>query len=485
MRFLTTLAVLMVALVFGGCSEDDSFESMGKAEEGTPATLEASQEGEAPGKQSADKGKKSSVTKMDGVKAGPTPAALKVAVSDEDAIYFCVDKVGIVRLDDKGFKTFPKKRLEYCKSLMISPTDGRGYMVGWSLDKLTDKGRKTVASKALLGNKIHEVGALGPNGSKLAGGFSGLWFNNGTKWSSFDKVAIGYTGGSPKHVYIDANSHIWLATTYGFYHYDGKAWNRLFDTAKAKSKLFIEKFEVLADGRIILFMSGKIGVYDGKGLAVHEVGNFSVKNGFVGKDGMIYVVGHKTITGYDATDFSPQKAFALDEAGLRATWISHASMDNTGRFWAMTDGGVLILDKDFNPTLWPTSSVSAIAGKLKHLVAVGKGPSKLPTPGKVATGSIKGQFLKDGTPLGNVVAELCESPAFTFKASPCERKPFSKKTTTSSDGNFIFADVPLSSYGVAVKVAGKWHKTMFSNCAGLKEGQVCDLGKLSLKTKEK
>ena len=433
---------------------------------------------------------------MGGVKAGPLPKPLEitadkaasgvVAKADEDAVYFCVDKVGVVRLDNNGFKKLSKPRSWYCKAVFTNPLDGRGYLLGWSLDKLTSSGQQAVASKSLIGGKLHDFAAFGPGGSKLVGGFQGIWFNDGKRWTSFDKAAIGYSDGIPKHAYIDQNKHIWFATGYGFFHYDGTSWRTVFDTASSKDKIFISKFFVLADGRVLFLTGGKLAVYDGTGVSVHRTGGYaSPQNGFIGADGLVYMVTFDTVTGYDLSDFSAQKAFALKESSIKATSIKRSSMDQSGRIWLNTDAGVVILDKDLNPTLWPTSSMAPIAGKISNIIGVGKGPATLPSPGKVATGTIRGQLLKDDVPVVNTAVELCESPSMMFKKTPCTDKPFMRTVKTDAQGNFVFSNVPLSSYGVAAKVGGKWSRTMFSNCAGMKEGETCSLGKLSIRSKKK
>ncbi len=70
-----------------------------------------------------------------------------------------------------------------------------------------------------------------------------------------------------------------------------------------------------------------------------------------------------------------------------------------------------------------------------------------------------------------------------FKSSPCEDKPFVRTTMTDEKGNFAFKNVPLNAYGIAAKLGGKWSTTMSSKCSGLKEGQVCNLGRLSVRKK--
>ena len=79
--------------------------------------------------------------------------------------------------------------------------------------------------------------------------------------------------------------------------------------------------------------------------------------------------------------------------------------------------------------------------------------------------------------------EICDLPRMMFKSSPCEDKPFSRSTKTDDQGSFTFKDVPLNAYGIAAQKGGKWSTTMGSSCSGLKEGEVCNLGTLTIKGK--
>lgn len=421
-----------------------------------------------------------------GLKAvGPTPSPVKKVAPAEDALYFCVQDVGLVRLDDTGFRPVPGKKRLYCKAMFVGPVDGAAHVVGWSVDKVTAAGRTPVAQRELIGNAIHDFGALGPDGRKLVGKFRSLYVNDGKRWTSYDHTAIGFKEGSLKHGYIDAKGRVFAATTYGFFVLEKGKWTTVFDTAGSEQKVFINGFQVLADGRVLFDLSGKLGVYDGKTLVRHKTTGSSSRSIHLGDDGWVYVLSRYGLTGIDMTDFSIQKSFSLASSGLKAKQITHGTRDDQGRFWLTTDGGVLVLDKAFNPTFWPMGSVPAIAGSVGALVAVGRGPAQLPAVGPVATGHIRGQFFHGGSPAAGVPVELCDRPASVFKKTPCAKKTFFRRTTTDSKGAYIFREVPLNAYAVTAKIGGKWHKSLGTNCKQLEAGQTCDVGRLTVKAASK
>jgi hypothetical protein len=52
---------------------------------------------------------------------------------------------------------------------------------------------------------------------------------------------------------------------------------------------------------------------------------------------------------------------------------------------------------------------------------------------------------------------------------------------TDAAGVFTFTDVPISTYGFAVEVDGKWATSLFEDCCeGMQPGQVFDVGTFTL-----
>ena len=397
-------------------------------------------------------------------------------------MYFFVDKVGAVRLDDKGFAPVERTKKDYCKQLFVGQ-DGSAYLVGWGIHKLTAKGKSTLASKAVTGKTIHDFGVQGPGGHIVAGKFRTLYVNNGKKWKQYAHTDIGFKDGALKGAYVDKAGKLFAMTTYALYVLDGDKWKTIVDSAKQKRKIFFSDMDVLPDGKMLFTMSGALAIYDGKTFAQHKTGGFSLKNAQLAPNGQIVVTSFNSVAAHDPEDFSAQAAFELKESGIKASRIDKASMDSQGRLWVATDNGVVILDKNMNPTHWPPGSMPAIAGKIMGVVAVGKGPAKVPEAGEIARGNIKGSLFHGKDAASKIPVEICDLPRMRFRKSPCEDKPFSAKTTTDEKGNFLFKDVPLNAYGIAAKMGAKWSTSMSSKCSGLKAGQTCNLGRLTVRKK--
>jgi hypothetical protein len=80
--------------------------------------------------------------------------------------------------------------------------------------------------------------------------------------------------------------------------------------------------------------------------------------------------------------------------------------------------------------------------------------------------------------------ELCPSPDMMFTDSPCADSPVKFVTTTDDKGVWTVAEVPLATYGIAVKLDEKWQITLGERLGkGMQEGKVYDTGSLALDRK--
>ena len=187
---------------------------------------------------------------------------------------------------------------------------------------------------------------------------------------------------------------------------------------------------------------------------------------------------------------------ALPAGGTSRTWSSRngkdfrsdnirgLGIDDSGRVWVGSDTGVTVLAGD-TKTEWPSGSVPELIGEIEAIVLVGSGPAELPAAGTIRKGGLTGKLLRDGTPLANVEVEICPSPGMIFSKSPCADAATKFAGKADDKGVWTFNDVPLGSYGIAVKIDDKWQITYGHSLGeGMKEGVVFDTGSIPLDSKK-
>jgi hypothetical protein len=165
--------------------------------------------------------------------------------------------------------------------------------------------------------------------------------------------------------------------------------------------------------------------------------------------------------------------------------VRAVGIDDAGRVWVGSDAGVSVLGPGEAKTEWPTGSVPELIGEVNAIVVVGSGPTELPASGAIRTGGLTGKLLRDGAPLANVEVEICPSPGMVFSKSPCADATTKFSGKADDKGQWTFNDVPLGTYGIAVKIADKWQITFGHTLGeGMKEGQVFDTGSIPLDSKK-
>ena len=154
-------------------------------------------------------------------------------------------------------------------------------------------------------------------------------------------------------------------------------------------------------------------------------------------------------------------------------------MDQQGRIWASTDTGVKIIEPNGNVVEWGPGQVMQLVGKIYAIATIGNGPT-MPKLGPMATGSIKGQVIRFGTPLAFVDVEICRAPKLYFRGSPCSHERFHQRVKTGADGGFVFQGVPVATYRFAIKVDRKWRVTFRDCCSSMQPGQTFHVGSINL-----
>ena len=158
------------------------------------------------------------------------------------------------------------------------------------------------------------------------------------------------------------------------------------------------------------------------------------------------------------------------------------AVDDRGRAWIHTEAGVLILGPGDAKTEWPGGSIPELTGEIRVILVVGAGPSELPSA--VRKGGLTGKLLRDGNPLANLPVEICPSPSMIYSKTPCHDGAVKFTAKSDDSGVWTVSDIPIGTYGIAVKIDAKWQITFGHPLGdGMKKGQVDDTGSLTLDKK--
>ena len=181
---------------------------------------------------------------------------------------------------------------------------------------------------------------------------------------------------------------------------------------------------------------------------------------------------------------SPRKYSSEKSRDFTAHGITSVAPDDSGRLWVASDLGVIVIVPGAPRVEWLSGSVPELVGTVRNVVVFGSGPAKLPTAGPRVTGGLTGKVLKDGAPVAGTTVEVCPSPSTFFTKTPCADSPVKFSVKTDATGVWTVQDVPLGSYGLAIKNGKKWSVTLMSDVGdGMKAGAVYDTGSVSLEGK--
>jgi hypothetical protein len=401
--------------------------------------------------------------------------------------YFAVDDQGIVRLDGGKFTRLAGGPKQLIKGMQVGG-DGALWVVGYE-DVLRLEGdrfrRVARAGFDELGASIDDI-AVTPGGEVWAATFKGVARWDGKAWKVEDKAVLGERDALLRGVALDRAGDPWVATTHRLHVRTGGAWKAVdLGPLAAGRELFFEGVRAAPDGTVLALASTTL-LRLGPGPA--QVAAVAVPGQSVSSFGALAVSsnGAVALKNYDdvvviPAGGEPRVYESRDEKHLRADNIRAVGVDDTGRAWVGSDLGVSVVGPGEARTEWPGGSVPELVGSVVGIVVVGSGPASLPASGAVRKGGLTGKVVRDGSPLAQVPVELCPSPAMIFSESPCADAPVKFVGTTDDRGNWTFQDVPIGSYGVAVKPGDKWQITFGGRVGeGMKEGKVYDTGTLVL-----
>ena len=353
-----------------------------------------------------------------------------------------------------------------------------------------DKFKKiTKAGFSELGASI-DAFAVTAEGHVWAATFKGVSHFDGKAWTTEEKAKIGASEDLLEGIAVDRTGKVFVASSHRVHVRDGGAWKDI-DLSKsgARNQLFLESLRLAPDGVVYVLAStrllrvgpgteqitplplgGSSSIASYADLSVSSNGSLAVRDG---DDAIVYPAGGnpRVYDGRSGKDF-------------RADNVRAVAADDSGRVWVASALGVAVLGPGDAKTEWPGGSVPELVGEVEDILVVGSGPAKLPASGPVRKGGLTGKVLQDGSPLAGAEVELCPSPSMMFSSSPCGDAPLKFIGAADDRGVWTFSDVPLGTYGIAVRVAGKWQITLGERVGqGMKEGQVYDTGSLALDRK--
>ncbi|MBT9559460.1 MAG: hypothetical protein IV100_25750 [Myxococcales bacterium] len=415
------------------------------------------------------------------------PEAPAVPTASAGPAYFAVDKRGIVRMDETGFKVIPGSPDNLLKGMQLGP-DGALYVIGFeTVYRLEGEKMKAVAKGGYksLGSSPDQL-AIAPNGHIWVGTFKGVALWDGNEWQKEDKTTLPGFDGMMEAFVVDKAGRPWLGASKSLLVKDGAAW-RAVDLSKSKARmLWVKDVQLSPEGVVhVLFGDALFALGDGDTFTKVKVNardypqlskvRFASNGdiGIVDYEHVHHVTGGKT------------KSYSADKGeDFNADRITAAVPDASGRLWVGSAVGVTVFGPGDAKTDWPSGSVPELIGSVVDIVVAGAGPAKLAEGGPIAKGGLTGKLLKDGEAMAGVEVELCTNPSSYFKKTPCHDAPVKFAVTTDAGGVWTVNDMPLGNYGIAVKDTDGWRVTLMNDLGdGMKEGKVYDTGSLKLDSK--
>lgn len=417
----------------------------------------------------------------------PTPVAITAPVAGAPGpAFFAVDKKGIVMLDDKGFSVIPDSPATLQKDMQIGP-DGALWLIGFEDIYRLEGGKlvsKAKADFASVGSSADNF-AVAPNGDIWIASFKGVSRWDGKAWTTEEKAKIGAGDDLLEAIVVDRDSRVWVASSNKVHVREGDAWRNV-DMAKIKrGQLWLKDLALSPAGAVHLLIDEALFKFDATGTTATKVpvgvkGFAQMSEVQFSLGGSIGIVSYEDVYHVPAGG-SPRKYSSEKARDFKADGISSVAPDDAGRLWVGSDIGVSVIVPGAARVEWLSGSVPELVGTVKDIVVFGAGPATLPTGGPQQKGGLSGKILRDGAPVVGVTVELCPGPSTFFTKTPCHDSAVKFSTKTDATGVWTVQDVPLGTYGLAVKNGKKWSITLMRDMGdGMKAGVVYDTGSITL-----
>ena len=345
----------------------------------------------------------------------------------------------------------------------------------------------------------------------------GLTVFDGTSWSDLPKG----DWFAPKAVSCAESGKLWVAHMRGVSHYDGSAWNNYdIDIFGEDSRIIgVEDIALGSDGSVwaltarsaALFNDGQWQVFENgngfdadywlRGIAVdsndqpwlvhtsgilhfdgsnwQDIQQSSIQTIAVDSDNQIWTGSYTE--GVSVFDGSVWQTYTPENSDLNSVKVKSLAIDGRGRVWVGTEWGLSVFDGESWQTFLMSNS-GLVDNTIATLIVNGDGPD-LPELQARTPGSVIGVIEYGRDTLPDIQIELCtESPGGIFRgATPCGDMPGSMLATTDATGNFIFSDVPIGRYNLAVETPDGWiHFIGANSTIEVLDGQVIDLADIDV-----
>jgi hypothetical protein len=366
---------------------------------------------------------------------------------------------------------------------------------GNDLSCLGDSGWQTYPRMSVMYMDLDRM-TVCPDGRIVTCRYGGISIFNGLNWITH-KASTDISG---DHIVCGTEGDIWVSHYQGVSHFVGSDW-ATYPSENLGSGEHVDLMYDMAigpDGMVWVATNDSIARFDGEGWQVFEEGHgfdqaYEFRGIIVDHEGRPWATDNKVLLRYDGVFWEmidrPSldyiDAFAIDTLGRvwvgtsygisvfdGSEWVTYdvkngslstddvesIAIDERGRVWVTTDWGLNIFDGE-QWVMYHMHNSGLLDNWNKQILILGEGPD-LPEPEEKTPGSISGQIMQDGQPLGNMGVEVCVKNLGAFQYfgdTPCDGQPFLRSTTADDDGKFSFSDLPPGRYFLVVQLSDtKW-----------------------------
>jgi hypothetical protein len=370
---------------------------------------------------------------------------------------------------------------------------------GYGLNCIDSAGWHTFLPEesGLSGDQIKAIAVCADNTAWIVSGL-GVDSTDGMTWQNHSEALGRFS--SAEAVACDSRGGVWVAHYKGAHYFDGSTWTEYKSSLMGNGD-FVDQVKgvtVAPDGSAWFVTSNSVAKFDGSAWTVFETGNGFSKDYYftaiaADPQGNIWAAHGSGIWKYDGSNwtnqegktFSQVQSLTVDQqghlwagtyskglnlfngqgwvnynrqnSGLSSNHVRSLSADGNNRIWIGTEWGLDVFDgKDWKNYHMHNSDLT---DNEVYAVAVGgQGPS-LPEWTDKGMGSLTGKIVRGEEGVSNARIEVCtEYIGMIFSGpTPCSDNPLRQETTTGPDGAFLFAELPVGRYSIALQTPeGQW-----------------------------
>lgn len=399
-----------------------------------------------------------------------------------DDLYLAPKAGGLVRIPGTGAAVHPVAAVTGPVWALAADAERRVYAAGRDGVQVIDDGKVTRTLPGVdvgLGRAIHAVSER----DVWLVGFDGLARFDGTAWAMTPTAELGLE--YPSDVAVDAQGRPWVLGLRGVVRRDGDRFSPVALLPDAR----VPRGFVEAPGHALSIVhTGGIDHYDEetetwtKADLAFVFGAHIPTGRTLGTIAADYGGGVTTVASSMSVTSSraPRRhIYEVRDEKHPVTELLGVEVDERGRSWIATDGGLLLVDiEGYDPTWIGPGAIAGVEGEVAELLALGQGPP-LPTLVDPGRGSVTGTLRHRGKPLAGARIQLCSFPSLEgSKGQPCEFTEHIFGATTAADGTFEAKDVLPGRYRMAVYDPSRdWRYLAVRECClATRPGAPQDLG---------